>query len=273
MSFCRIFAVLLALTILQAITADAIKCYVCTGMGDSCAKDKLEADKAKYLVTCPSGMDRCIRVWAKKDNVTAVVNSCASIAVCDAAKKAFENFTGQWAVSCCETDECNAGSTVLPTHPTLMPSKTPPCPSGNECPPGWESFNSFCYLAMSGNGTLTWHQSQQYCRRHGGDLVKITSARENEFVLALARKKAPSRQQIWIGLMWTANAFYWSDYSVPVYRNWAPNEPNGKAREPCSNMWTGHTSPLPIRASGYWNDRTCQGSPHFPCGFVCKALP
>ncbi len=61
-------------------------------------------------------MDRCIRVWAKKDNVTAVVNSCASIAVCDAAKKACDNFTGQCAVSCCETDECNAGSTVLPSE-------------------------------------------------------------------------------------------------------------------------------------------------------------
>ncbi|KAL9988363.1 hypothetical protein ACROYT_G002800 [Oculina patagonica] len=170
--------------------------------------------------------------------------------------------------------------TPMPSaHPTLMPSKTPPCPCpcspcpGNECPSGWESFDSFCYLAMSGNGTLTWHQAQQYCQEMGGDLVKITNEQENVFVLALARKKAPSMKQIYIGLRWTANAFYWSDYSLPVYKNWAPHEPNGNAREPCSNMWTGHTSPLPIRASGYWNDRPCHGIPYFPCGFVCKALP
>jgi len=42
----------------------------------------------------------------------------------------------------------------------------------------------------------------------GGDLVKITSAPENEFVLALARKKAPLMKQMWIGLMWTSSSFY-----------------------------------------------------------------
>ena len=143
--------------------------------------------------------------------------------------------------------------------------------SGNKCPRGWESFDSFCYLARS--TSMTWHQAQQYCRRMGGDLVKITNARENEFVLALARKKAPLRKQIWMGLMWTSNEFYWNDYSVPVYKNWAPHEPNGKAREPCSNMWTGHTSYLPIRANGYWNDRPCGVISSAHCGFVCKGLP
>ena len=119
---------------------------------------------------------------------------------------------------------------------------------------------------------MTWHQAQRFCRRLGGDLVKITNARENEFVLALARKSAPTRKQVWIGLMWTANDFYWSDYSVPVYKAWAPNEPNGKSREPCSNMWTGYTSVLPIRASGYWNDMPCTVSSHVPFGLVCKKL-
>ncbi|RMX46179.1 hypothetical protein pdam_00007827 [Pocillopora damicornis] len=113
---------------------------------------------------------------------------------------------------------------------------------------------------------MTWHQAQRFCRRLGGDLVKITSARENEFVLALARKSAPTRKQVWIGLMWTANDFYWSDYSVPVYKAWAPNEPNGKSREPCSNMWTGHTSFMPIRANGYWNDLPCTAPSNLPCG-------
>jgi len=107
----------------------------------------------------------------------------------------------------------------------------------------------------------------------GGDLVKITSAAENEFVLALSRKKAPLMKQMWIGLMWTSSSFYWNDYSVPAFKNWAPHEPNGNAREPCSNMWTGHTSFLPQRASGYWNDRTCGVFSSFPCGLICKKLP
>ena len=103
---------------------------------------------------------------------------------------------------------------------------------------------------------------------------KITSERENEFVLALARKEAPSVPRIWIGLTGTADDFYWSDYSVPVYTNWAPSEPNGNGNERCSNMWTGFSSPVPLRASGYWNDRNCLADANQPGpGFVCKALP
>ncbi|KAJ7339416.1 hypothetical protein OS493_005813 [Desmophyllum pertusum] len=40
-------------------------------------------------------------------------------------------------------------------------------------------------------------------------------------------------------------------------KNWAPNEPNGKAREPCSNNVDRANSDLPVRASGYWNDLPC----------------
>ena len=106
----------------------------------------------------------------------------------------------------------------------------------------------------------------------GGDLVKITSARENEFVLALVRDKASASKQVWIGLTFIAGDFYWSDYSVPVYKAWAPNEPNGRSREPCGIMWTGHTTHLPNRASGYWNDRICGVHSLFPAGLVCKKL-
>ena len=104
--------------------------------------------------------------------------------------------------------------------------------------------------------------------------MKINSAEENEFVLALAKKKAPSRKQVWIGLKWESSTkqFLWSDYSVPVYKNWAPHEPNGNAGEPCGHMWTGHTTTLPYRASGYWNDLGCGMNPHLPCGLVCKRL-
>ncbi len=97
--------------------AYAIKCYVCNGNGDACAKDKLEADRAKYLVTCSSSVDRCMTVRAKKDDVTAVAKLCASRSDCDAAKKACDDvIDGQCSVSCCGTDECNAGSTGLPSE-------------------------------------------------------------------------------------------------------------------------------------------------------------
>ena len=105
--------------------------------------------------------------------------------------------------------------------------------------------------------------------------MKINSFEENEFVLKLVKKQAPSLNQAWIGLKWSPrfNGFIWSDNSIPVFKYWARFEPNGKAREPCGHMWTGHSSHLPIRASGFWNDLPCGIIPALPCGLVCKRLP
>ena len=58
-------------------------------------------------------------------------------------------------------------------------------------------------------------------------------------------------KQIWIGLMWTENAYYWSDYSVLTYKNWAPNEPNGKDQEPCGNMSVDWAH-IPAFGQGKW---------------------
>ena len=35
----------------------------------------------------------------------------------------------------------------------------------------------------------------------------------------LVTQKAPSLKQVWIGLKWSSNNFYWYDHSVPVYTN------------------------------------------------------
>ena len=103
--------------------------------------------------------------------------------------------------------------------------------------------------------------------------MKINSQEENEFVLNLVNKLAPSLKQIWIGLEWNSrlNAFVWYDHSVPTFTKWAPQEPNGNAMAPCSHMWTGHEGSS-LRASGDWNDLSCW-HPGLPCGLVCKRLP
>ncbi|KAL9962130.1 hypothetical protein ACROYT_G031206 [Oculina patagonica] len=110
MSIVVLFAVAIAV-------ADGIKCFVCLGTEDECTKEKIEADKAKYVVTCPSSEDRCMRTWAQRDNITDVVNTCADKRICDNTKiKACHDYIGgKSAVSCCDTDECNAGSAGLPT--------------------------------------------------------------------------------------------------------------------------------------------------------------
>ena len=101
--------------------------------------------------------------------------------------------------------------------------------------------------------------------------MKINSVEENEFVLALIKRRAPALKQIWIGLKWnsTIKEYLWSDLSTPVYKNWAPHEPNGYAKEPCSNMWVARYAGI----TGHWNDLPCEVVSHLPCGLVCKMLP
>jgi len=61
-------------------------------------------------MTCPSGMDKCMRTWAKVNDVTAVVNSCSNEATCKSNEDA--KCDGKCAVGCCDTDLCNVGSPV-----------------------------------------------------------------------------------------------------------------------------------------------------------------
>ena len=110
--------------------------------------------------------------------------------------------------------------------------------------------------------------AQTYCNDLGAELVKITSAEENDFVLALARKDAAVRARVWIGIEWSssANGYFWSDFSAPVYTNWGQLHGN----ENCVVMWTNVS---PLYASGYWNDRPCEILPNYLAGIVCKRLP
>jgi len=143
---------------------------------------------------------------------------------------------------------------------------------GKPCPHGWTRFDNYCYLVSS--SIRTWDQAQAYCKSQGAGLVKINSAEENEFVLNLVTKKAPSLKQVWIGLKWSSNNFYWHDHSVPVYTRWAPLEPSGKAGEPCGQMWMdGHSGALPYTAAGFWNDIPCHVISGLPNGIVCERLP
>ncbi|CAH3164887.1 unnamed protein product, partial [Porites lobata] len=58
------------------------------------------------------------------------------------------------------------------------------------------------------------YQAQEFCKELGGDLVKISSEEENEFVLKLVNKRAPK-------------AFIWADNSIPTFKKWFAGEPNG----------------------------------------------
>ena len=64
-------------------------------------------------MTCPDGFDKCIRTWAKKDDVTVVSNTCSNEATCKTLTEGCDKATdGDCAVGCCDKDLCNAGSPV-----------------------------------------------------------------------------------------------------------------------------------------------------------------
>ena len=89
---------------------------------------------------------------------------------------------------------------------------------GYRCSRFWMQFKSYCYFV--GSSIKNWDQAQLVCKKWGGELVKINSFDENEFVLKLVHSRAPSLKQVWIGLKWnpSVNKFLWSDNSVPFFK-------------------------------------------------------
>ncbi|CAH3042152.1 unnamed protein product [Pocillopora meandrina] len=140
-------------------------------------------------------------------------------------------------------------------------------PMMDPCPGNWSHYSGFCYHVS--NIPCNQRQARSFCHSLHGDLVKVTSAEENEFVLYLARKFARNGKPAWIGLYYHApsRAYCWTDNSVPTYTNWAPKEPSGYSKEPCAAMYTG-LSHLPTWATGYWNDILCT----VKYNTVCKRL-
>lgn len=139
------------------------------------------------------------------------------------------------------------------------------------CGDVWTKFEEYCYH-VSGE-TLTEKQAEQYCdQKMDANLAKINSQEENNFVLDLAHRHAPSAERVWIGLKWEElpkdSDFYWYDHSFPTFKNWAPGEPNGNAKEPCVLMYVGKYNKLPQWGAGYWNDINCEEK----IAAVCKRL-
>lgn len=98
---------------LTFILAYSLKCYICKGGGDTCSKDNLEKNKAKYAKTCTGDTNQCVRLWEKKDDKTTIANSCANDAGCTLVKDLCDEADHKCAVGCCKSDLCNASSPVL----------------------------------------------------------------------------------------------------------------------------------------------------------------
>ncbi|XP_044027842.1 immune-related, lectin-like receptor 4 isoform X2 [Siniperca chuatsi] len=98
-----------------------------------------------------------------------------------------------------------------------------------KCEEGWEQHEGKCYYFST--STSAWEKSRDECRQQGGDLVKIDSRDEQEFLdLKLREKMNQDEDKFWIGLTDSKqeNTWLWADGS-PLNTSlsfWSGNEPD-----------------------------------------------
>ena len=92
----------------------------------------------------------------------------------------------------------------------------------------------------------------KFCRDQGGDLLKVTSEEEKDFVRR-------SGKTWWLALRRDTihkDIFKWNDGSLPTVTFWAPYEPNNYMNdEECAQSLDSDT----------WNDISCHSSMHTAC--------
>ena len=115
---------------------------------------------------------------------------------------------------------------------------------------------------------VTWHEAHFICMQLGGHLVGIGDKNENSFVNELT-----GHTTAWIGATRSdQNLFFWEDYSVMKYQNWAPGEPNNATTNAAGaeNYVTiygiENGSSAGKQNDGKWND--IHGYAQY--GFVCE---
>ncbi len=115
---------------------------------------------------------------------------------------------------------------------------------------------------------VTWHEAHFICMQLGGHLVGIGDKNENSFVNELT-----GHTTAWTGATRSdQNLFFWEDYSVMKYQNWAPGEPNNATTNAAGaeNYVTiygiENGSSAGKQNDGKWND--IHGYAQY--GFVCE---
>ena len=103
--------------------------------------------------------------------------------------------------------------------------------------------------------TLEWDDARRNCLKLGGDLVKITTAAENQFIFNLILKQVKVMGGgAWLGLHRKADTkFYWTDDTLlSGYNAWGIGEPNNPSGEKCGHIITSGS----LRRK--WNDWPCK---------------
>ena len=126
--------------------------------------------------------------------------------------------------------------------------------SVSPCPTGWVLYGKSCYLVID-VPTLEWDDARRNCLKLGGDLVKITTAAENQFIFNLILKQVKVMSHgAWLGLHRKADTkFYWTDDTLlSGYSAWGIGQPDHPSTEKCGHIITSGS------LRGKWNDWPCK---------------
>ncbi|XP_053288176.1 brevican core protein [Pleuronectes platessa] len=123
-----------------------------------------------------------------------------------------------------------------------------------ECEPGWEKFQSFCYQHFTKR--QSWEAAEQHCRMCGGHLISLMTPEEQEYI------NDKYREYQWIGLndRTIEGDFRWSDSNPLLYENWYRGQPDSYflSGEDCAVMvW---------HDGGQWSDVPC----NYHLSYTCK---
>ncbi|KAH3698439.1 alpha-N-acetylgalactosamine-specific lectin-like [Dreissena polymorpha] len=148
------------------------------------------------------------------DNTLHCALKCNSLAVCQAfrfANRTCELFNASFVP--CHGSGCFAVFTA-----DGWPS----------CPDGWLVFEGSCF--MFGNSSANFTAAQNFCKSHGGNLIHVNSAPENDFVRSHARTL---QGRFWLALNQPEEGHWiWVDTNTTdTFLGWAPNEPDWSAGE------------------------------------------
>ncbi|KAA8585380.1 hypothetical protein FQN60_004074, partial [Etheostoma spectabile] len=143
--------------------------------------------------------------------------------------------TGLWEVRECASSKAkficrqNQDTSLSPEPPVPQPT---PSLSGS-CPNGWKSNSNlrYCYKVFHSSQLekkLSWLQAHLSCRRHGANLLSISSPEEEQFVLqvlheAFGESEDHEQHWFWIGLNrrnpMDNGSWKWSDGMAFTYQN------------------------------------------------------
>ncbi|XP_060556957.1 perlucin-like protein [Ruditapes philippinarum] len=128
----------------------------------------------------------------------------------------------------------------------------------------WKQYGNKCYRFIKDPNT--WSDAKEKCRLISGDLVRIESKEENDFIVANIKG---STSGFWIGLDDTQkeNNWQWSSsegtQSLGKFSNWAPGEPNNdRGDEDCGEIFA------KMSKIGKWNDAPCSTKLPYICEIV-----